>query len=190
MGAPSWIWSPILGARWSTVLTMAAILVVVGWRTRSPLRALVVAMAWLCGYEILYEATGSLLHRWSLTTLMWTTSGTAGWLVAYWLWGMRPPPALMATFTASWFIWILAGFNSNWSSFPLGQPGADAVWSWTDEALNVTTKTLLALALLASQQEHLHGRLDQVEGLWRRIHGGVQNHGMRAGSHASDEKPA
>jgi hypothetical protein len=59
-----------------------------------------------------------------------------------------------------WIAWVAVGFNSNWASFPLGQPGADAVWSWVDEALNVATKTMFALALMLGR---LGPKLDHDE---------------------------
>ena len=186
--APSWIWSPVLGARWSTMVTMAAILAVVGWRTRNPLRAIVAGMAWLCGYEIIYEATGSAMHGWSLTTLMWTTTGTAGWLLAYWALGMRPRWWLLGIFGILWIAWMLTGYHSNWQSFLLGQPGADARFSYSDEAWNVVTKTILALALMfgrlrAQLDDDEVERLGDVRGA-ARADADLQLHGVGAGHNA------
>lgn len=143
--APSWIWSPLMGVRWSTVLTWAVLLAVVSWQTRNPIKGLVLAMAWLSGYEILYQATGSILHHWSLQTLMFTTTGTAGWLIATYLFGIRPEWRTSVIFAMLWLGWILAGYESNMPDRIIG--GTAIHWSWLDEAFNVSTKTMLAVAL-------------------------------------------
>jgi len=144
--APGWIWSPFYGVRWTTVVTWAALFALVSWRTRNPIKGLVVAMSWLSGYEILYQATGSVLHHWSLMTLTFTVTGTTGWLIAAYLWGFRPDGQTLILFVGLWVAWVVAGFESNMPDRIIG--GTAIQWSWPDEALNVTTKTLLALALL------------------------------------------
>jgi hypothetical protein len=144
-GAPDWIFSPLDHTRWSTLLTFAVVAVVVGLRTRRPLIAVVAALAWLSGFEILYQATGLIRHGWSPLTLTYTTAGTAGWTIALWWAGFRPNWKLVAVFAASWVAWVALGFDSNMPDRII--PGADLTFSWTDEAMNVGTKTLLAVAV-------------------------------------------
>jgi hypothetical protein len=147
--APGWIWSPLPGSvRWSTVATGAVLFATVLWQTRRPVGAVAVTMAWLCGFEILYQATGAVVHRWSLGTLTLTVAGTGGWLLLAYLLGVRPNRALTVVVVAVWIIWIALGFESNMPDRII--PGAATVWSWRDELLNVGTKTLLALALLTA----------------------------------------
>jgi len=143
--APGWVYSPVMGGRWSTVLTWAALLVVVSWQTRNPARGLVLAMAWLSGYEILYQATGSILHGWSRQTLAFTITGTTGWLIAAYLFGFRPEWRTLSLLAMLWVAWIAGGYNSNMADRII--PGANWHWSWSDELLNVSTKTMLAIAL-------------------------------------------
>jgi hypothetical protein len=161
-GAPSWVWSPLAGARWTTVITWAALFAVVAWRSRNPLKGVVVAMCWLSGYEILYEATGSVLHGWSLTSLMFTTAGTAGWLVAAFLWQLWPDWRVLAVFAVMWAVWIVAGYNSNMPDRII--PGADVRWSWSDELLNVGTKTVMALAFIVATLRRPIGREVRAKG--------------------------
>lgn len=145
-GTPSWLWSPFAQVRWSTVLTAVAIVLVITWQTRRPITAVVTALAWLSGFEILYQATGAVLHGWSLMTLTYTVTGTTGWLVAAYLLGVRPDVRLLVLFGIVWVVWIAAGYRSNMPDRII--TGADVTYSWSDELLNVATKTVLAAALV------------------------------------------
>jgi hypothetical protein len=145
-GAPSWLWSPFADARWSTVLTFVALCALTAWNTRRPIVGLATAMAWLSGFEIIYEATGSIMHGWSLTTLLWTTAGTAGWMVAAYALGVRPDLRIFFVFAVLWAVWIAAGYRSNMPDRII--PGANLTFSWFDEALNICTKTTLAIGVL------------------------------------------
>lgn len=180
-GAPGWVWSPLMGVRWSTVLTWLVLFAVVSWQTRNPIKGLVLAMAWLSGYEILYQTTGSLLHRWSLQTLMFTTTGTTGWLIATYLFGFRPEWRTSAVFVALWLSWMLSGYESNMPDRIIG--GTAIHWSWLDEMFNVSTKTMLALVLLAPQLKDLKVRTRHVEGRTASTDGTLKLEGIAAGSH-------
>jgi hypothetical protein len=150
--APVWIWSPLPGQpRWSSVITGIAVFLVVLRRTWRPLNAAAATMAWLCGYEILYEATGTLLHGWSLGTLALTTVGTGGWLILAYVLGIRPDRRVFAGFVVLWAVWIIAGYESNMPDRII--PGAAATWSWRDELLNVGTKVLLAVAVAMAERD-------------------------------------
>lgn len=145
--APGWIWSPLPGQpRWSTVVTGLAVFGIVLWRTRRPLNAAAATMAWVSGYEILYEVTGSLLHGWSLSTLALTSVGTGGWLVLAYTLGIRPEWRVLAVFMMLWAVWVILGYESNMPDRII--PGSAATWSWRDELLNAGTKTLLSLAFV------------------------------------------
>src|SRR5215472_3996063 len=164
--APSWIWSPLHGVRWTTVVTWVVLFALVSWRLRNPIKGFVAAMAWLSGYEILYQATGSVLHGWSLETLMFTTTGTTGWLIATYLFGIRPSWAMLGVFVVLWGAWIGTGYHSNMPDRIIG--GANWHWSWADEMLNVSTKTVLALTLAVGlfahrdvHQHRAHRRADR-----------------------------
>ena len=144
-GAPAWIFSPFAEARWSTVLTLGALFILVTWKTRRPVVGLVAAMAWLSGFEILYQATGAVLHHWSVTTLVFTTAGTGGWLIAAYTLGVRLDWRTASMFVALWVVWIALGFDSNMPDRIIA--GADRVFSWRDELLNVGTKTVFGVVI-------------------------------------------
>lgn len=146
-GTPSWLWSPLNQVRWSTVLTAGILFAVITWQTRRPVLAVAATMAWLWGYEIIYQATGTVVHRWSLMSLGYTVAGTTGWLIATYMFGVRLDWRIVAAFAGLWVVWILLGFNSNMSDRII--PGADRTFSWSDEALNVATKAVAAAAVLA-----------------------------------------
>lgn len=180
---PFWVWSPFAQVRWSTVLTFAVVAAVIAWRRRNPLLGLVGAMSWLAGFEILYQATGAVVHGWSLLTLTYTITGTTGWLIAAAAFGLRIDYRVVAVFAVLWVVWLALGYDSNMPDRII--PGADRVFSGRDEAINVATKTLLAAALVVgswSRRDRQGGEVRAVgsHGGREAVGGGLELEGVRA----------
>ena len=136
------VWSPLpLHPRWSTVLMAALLLAVIGWRSRSPRLAVVATLAWLFGFEIIWQLGHGIsghVRFWDLNWFYWLAI-SGGWLAFAHHLGVRPELRLVAVAAALWAIWLMLGFNSNWPGQPI---------SWTNEALNEASKTALGLAFL------------------------------------------
>jgi hypothetical protein len=145
-----WVLLPIVGPiRVSTLVASIVILVVVLWHRRSPLIALVAVMAWASTYEILFSATGAIVHGWSLGGFVWLSAAVGGWVVLAFVVGVIPTWRWLLPFAVVWLIWILTGFNSN-SPTVAGTPGFPARFSVVDEVINELSKSLLALAYVAA----------------------------------------
>jgi hypothetical protein len=145
---PPWIWLPVVGPiRISTVLAGMAILIVIIGRRRAPLTALIALMAWASAYEILYSATGTAIHGWSVSGFVWMTAAVGGWVVLSHVRGIVPDRRLVLLMAVAWGIWIVTGFNSNAPSVA-GTPGFPKDFSVANEVLNELTKSLLGLAYL------------------------------------------
>lgn len=128
-------------------MTAAVIAVVVTWRRRSPVTALIAVMAWAAAYEVCFVSLGTLLHGWSIGYLVWLAAALAGWIVLAQVWGVLPDRRLLLATGLLTLAWIAAGFEANSAS--LAGPGYSKAFSPLDEALNEGTKTLLGLAYLA-----------------------------------------
>jgi hypothetical protein len=145
---PPWILLPVVGPiRISTVLAGLVMLVVIIWRRRAPLSALVAVMAWASAYEILYSATGTAIHGWPAANFVWMTAAVGGWVVLGQVVGIVPNRWLLLAMALVWVIWILSGFNSNAPSVAVTR-GFPNGFSDSSEILNELSKTLLALAYL------------------------------------------
>ena len=126
---------------------MIAIVAVILWRRRSPLLAVATVMAWASVFEILFNATGTLLHGWPLSYLAWLTAALGGWVLLSVLLGIIPDLRLLLAVAVVWVIWIAIGFDSN---APLGPgPGHPSAFGVPDEVLNELSKSLLAIAYVA-----------------------------------------
>lgn len=184
--------SPV-GVRWSSLAMLALIVLVVTVVRRRPVLGLVAAMGWLVAFEIPYEATDLLVrHQPGAHLTSWASwvVTVAGWPFAAWALGVRPDWRWVALSAAIFAVWIATGFHHN----DPGQAGQVMVWP---EVLNEGSKTALGVAYLLgalraspSQLVDLKRRLDQRERLWRRVHRGVQLHGVAAGRDAGDEQEA
>jgi hypothetical protein len=142
-----WLWLPLVGPiRISTVVAAIAIVTVILWRRRSPILALVTVVAWASVFEIAFQATGTLLHGWQLSYLVWLAAALGGWILLSLLLGIVPDRRLLLGVAVVWVVWVAAGFDSN---APLGPgPGHPATFSVAGEVMNELAKSLLALAYL------------------------------------------
>src|SRR2546429_6575588 len=113
------IFSPLPGhPRWSTVAMGLIILAVVTWRTRRPLRGVLVVLAWLSLYEIAWQACDVLAHRGSLYNYTWLSLAVVAWpLLAHQL-GIRPHLLGVAVCGAAFLVWVATGLAYN----GIGQP--------------------------------------------------------------------
>lgn len=143
-----WVWLPVAGPiRISTVLMSLVLIAVIVWQRRSAPVAAIAVMAWLSTYEIFYEATGVVIHGWSLGYFLWMSAAVGGWVALAVLAGMAPNRWLLLATALVWVLWIVTGFNSN-SPTVAGSPGFPKDFSISGEILNELTKTLLGLAYL------------------------------------------
>ncbi len=145
--APPWIWLPLVGpVRISTIAVALAMVAILWWR-RGVFTALIAVMAWLSAYEILFQATGVIIHGWSVSYFFWMSAAVGGWVVLGVVRCVRPDRLLMLATGVVWAAWILAGFNSN-SPSGTGTPGFPNDFTVAGEILNEVSKTLLAAAYL------------------------------------------
>ena len=133
-----WVVFPFVGPiRLSTVLAFIATLVILTWLRRSPLVALVAGMGWVSAFEIVYQAVGTIYGRHDALHLFYLTFSMSGWVVAAYLAGVRPHPALLAGWSLLFLGWIAFGFQPNLFDHP-GQ------FSVGQEVFNMATKDGLA----------------------------------------------
>ena len=133
-----WVVFPFVGPiRLSTVLAFIATLVILTWLRRSPLLALVVGMGWVSAFEIVYQAVGTIYGRHDALHLFYLTFSMSGWVVAAYVAGVRPHPALLAGWSLLFLGWIAFGFQPNLFDHP-GQ------FSVGQEVFNMATKDGLA----------------------------------------------
>jgi hypothetical protein len=142
-----WVWLPLFGPiRVSTILASLVIALAL-WHRHAPVKGIVVVMAWLSAYEILFQASGAAVHGWSLSNLAWMSAAVGGWVALAFVMGIIPDWRLLLLVALVWLVWILAGFDSN-SPTVAGTSGFPVRFSVFDEILNELTKTLLALSYL------------------------------------------
>jgi hypothetical protein len=137
-----WVVFPFVGPiRLSTVLAFIATLGILTWRRRSPLLAFVAGMGWVSAFEIVYQAVGTVYGRHDALHLFYLTFSMSGWVVAAYVAGIRPHPALLAAWGALFLGWIASGFQPNLFDHP-GQ------FSVAQEVFNVATKDGLAVLFI------------------------------------------
>lgn len=96
-------------------------------------------MAWVAVFEIVFTATGTALHGWPVSYLLWLTAALTGWIVLAFRLRVVPDRWLSLAAAAAGIVWVVTGFAVN-------APGRP--FSMTGEILNEATKTLLGLAYL------------------------------------------
>jgi hypothetical protein len=125
---------PVNGPRLSTDVMLAAFLVLAAWR-HDP-RPAIAGIAWIVGFENLFEATRR-PHAWHWT--LYVAVDVVGIAILARK-GIRPSPLLLAATLAAWGAWLATGFHVNEHTMVHFQPGA--------EAFNEGAKTLWAAAYL------------------------------------------
>lgn len=131
-----------LGVRWTSLATLAAIVLIVIAVRRRPFLALVAAMGWLVAFEIPYEATDMIVrHQPGAHLAGWASwlLTVAGWPLAAYLAGVRPDWRWVMASGAIFIVWIATGFAHN-------DPGQTGPVQWGPELLNVGSKTALGMA--------------------------------------------
>jgi hypothetical protein len=128
--------------RISTVLTAIVLFILITYRFRKPWIAFTAVAAWLTLYEILFLFTDSLINGGPWNHTVGLTIALIAWPLLAHTQGIRPNKWLILLFTATWFTWVLFGFQYNMKDVD--------PFIMHDEFLNVLTKTLLAGAYLFS----------------------------------------
>ncbi|HSR24200.1 MAG TPA: hypothetical protein VLW53_11655 [Candidatus Eisenbacteria bacterium] len=148
-------WGPV---RLTTVAAAALAFAIVALRTRRPGLALLVVVACLWTYEVVWNATDIAVHGWSwMPEGYWLmlAAGWTGWMLSR---GWVPSLRLLAAFAAAHLAWLAAGFPYNFAGRP---------WTWAGEAWNVGTKSLWLLAWSLGCERR--PRLDPLLGRLRRL---------------------
>lgn len=126
---------PFNGPRLSTDVTFAAFMGLAVWR-QDP-RPAIAGIAWLIGFENLFEATRR-PHAWHW--ILYVGVDVIGIVLLARKGRIAPSPVLLAATLAVWAAWLATGFHVNEHTMTHFQPGA--------EAFNEGAKTLWAAAYL------------------------------------------
>lgn len=124
--------------RITTVLTALLLFFYALYRTRKPITAFLAMMAWASLYEIIWLLTDMLMHNQPVTNVFWISAALTAWPLLAYTRDIKPERLFLFVFAITWMIWILTGFNGN-------HRGVEP-YSWTNEAIYVSTKSLIALA--------------------------------------------
>src|SRR6266567_8063331 len=146
VGMGSLLESPF-GMRWTTVLTAAAILVLIGIVRRRPDLAVVSVVAWIGGFEVVFRFFEVLRwQQWSgLLDLAWMAAALVGWPILALALGIRPSPAWVAVTAIAFAVWITTGYDYN---LPQTAGGSLRPIRPLPEVENVLAKTAWAMAYL------------------------------------------
>jgi hypothetical protein len=135
-----WVWLPLLGpTRWTTVLAFLAC-IVVAWYRFGPWRGVLAGIAGISTFEIVFSATGTVVHHWPLAPLLWQSGALVAWPVLAWREQVRPSRELLVAFALLWLAWMAEGFQFNVPAHGPQAPNLPA------ELLNASTKTLMVMA--------------------------------------------
>src|SRR5271157_1808446 len=105
-----WAYLPIFGAvRYTTIVTAIVVAVIISWRTRKLWLGPLATLAWASAYEIIYVCTGTLLQGWDVYKTAWMSVAVIAWVLLAYVKGVRTDKIVLALFTGTWVIWILAG---------------------------------------------------------------------------------
>jgi len=133
-----WLIFPFIGAiRFGTVLAFVVTVVVLTLARRSLLVAVIAGMGWVSAFEITFQVVEAIEGRVDWLHVFYLTFSLSGWVVAAYVAGIRPHPALRAAWGLVFFGWVAYGFHPNryadHDQFSVGQ-----------EVFNVMTKDGLA----------------------------------------------
>jgi hypothetical protein len=132
-----------LGMRWTTLLMVLVILVVIGVGRRRPLVAVAAVGAWTGGFEVVYRFWDIVRWHewWGLHDLMWEAAALVAWVILAHALGVRPSAFWLTVTLLGFGIWITTGYTYNYV-------GQRYPFSVTAEIQNVATKTAWAIAYL------------------------------------------
>jgi hypothetical protein len=111
--------------------------VILAWFRRSLLVAFIAGMGWVSAFEIVYQAAGTIYGRHDALHLFYLTFSMSGWVVAAYVAGIRPHPALLLAWGLLFLGWVVFGFQPNLYDQP-------SHFSPAQEAFNVAAKDGLA----------------------------------------------
>jgi hypothetical protein len=159
-----WLLFPFIGPiRLSTVLAFIATLVIVTWFKRSPLLALIAAMGWVGAFEIVYEGVNIFYGRYDALRLFYLVFAMAGWVVAAYVAGIRPHPAMLFAWGGLFLGWVAFGFQSNLYYQP-------SHFSVAQEAFNMATKDGLAAIFILGATAPFRARMPALAAVKLRHH--------------------
>jgi hypothetical protein len=145
-----WLFSPVFGIRWSTLLMASVIVATVGVAMRRPWVALAAVMAWVGVFEVVNGACNILTHhRWGeLGSLGWLAAGIGGWAVLAARLGIWPERRWLLLTAVAFAAWMATGYDYNYH----GQLKPLQVGP---EIENLVAKTGLGIAYLAGALQSL-----------------------------------
>lgn len=109
-----WLIFPFIGAiRLSTVLAFVLTVVVLTLARRSLLVAVIAAMGWVSAFEITFQVVEAIEGRVDWLHIFYLTLSLSGWVVAAYVAGIRPHPALLAAWGLLFVAWVAFGFHPN-----------------------------------------------------------------------------
>jgi hypothetical protein len=152
------------GIRYTSLATSILIVLVVGVARRRLWLGIFTAMGWGTSFELAFQIVGILAHHeghWlrELAGESWWLWTVIGWSFCAHLAGVRPHLIGLAAFALLMALWVSQGF---WFNYP-GQPGPV---NWTNEGLNVTTKTALAVAYTLGAIWPGRSGWERISGRW------------------------
>jgi hypothetical protein len=117
----AWVFLPVHPhARWSTLATIIAILVIVSWRTRRPWLAAVAVLAWLGAFELAWQVGHVLYGREQpLAEAQSLVFQLPGPLIAAGI-GLWPDRRWLVGAALVFAVWFALGLHSNWWYDPAG----------------------------------------------------------------------
>jgi hypothetical protein len=135
-----WVWLPLLGPiRWTTLVAFMACLAIGSYRF-GLLRGGLAAMAGISTFELVFSATGTLVHAWPLAPLVWLWAGLIAWPLLALRENIKPSGELLVAFVLVWFAWIAQGFSYNVPTHDARNVNGLA------ELLNALSKSLMIMA--------------------------------------------
>jgi len=109
-----WLIFPFIGAiRISTVPAFVATVAILTVVRRSLLVGVIGGMAWVSAFEIVFQLVGAFEGHVTWLHVFYLTFSISGWVVAAYVAGIRPHPALVLAWGLVFLGWIAFGFHPN-----------------------------------------------------------------------------